>query len=109
MGTNQITLVSTVVAPKFGNGRLELTEVDHEYLLVLLPRVTRNLCGHPVTDGVLRAVCPTLPIQERAFWAGDGFALAVRPRGGVRGARQEGDTEVTLDDLEAVLYRWEAV
>jgi len=109
MGTNQITLVSTVVAPKFGNGRLELTEVDHEYLLVLLPRVTRNLCGHPVTDAVLREVCPTLPTPERAFWTGEGHALAVRPKGGVRGARQEGDTAVTLEDVEAVLFRWEAV
>ena len=104
-----ITLVSTVVAPKFEAGRLELEAVDREYLLALLPRVTRNLCGHPMTDAVLRTECPSLPVPERAFWAGDGFALAVRPRGGVRGARQEGDTEVTLDDLEAVLYRWEAV
>lgn len=109
MGTNQITLVSTVVAPKFGNGRLELTEVSKEYLLTLLPLVQRNLCGHPITDSVLRALCPSLPQPERAFWGGEGFALAVRPRGGVRAARQEGDTEVTLDDLEAVLFRWEAV
>jgi hypothetical protein len=107
--TNQITLVSTVVAPKFGNGRLELTAVDREYLLTLLPCVTRNLCGHPVTDTVLRQECPTLPEPERAFWNGEGLALAVRPRGGVRGARQEGDTAVTLEDVEAVLFRWEAV
>ncbi len=102
-----ITLVSTVVAPVFKSGMLELTEVDRNYLLVLLPRVTRNLCGHPITDSVLRALCPALPQPERAFWNGEGLALAVRPRGGVRAARQEGDTEVTIEDIEAVLFRWE--
>lgn len=102
-----ITLVSTVVAPKFETGRLELEAVDREYLLALLPRVTRNLCGHPMTDAVLRQECPTLPEPERAFWGGEGFALAVRPRGGVRGARQSGDTAVTLEDVEAVLFYWE--
>lgn len=109
MGANRITLVSTVVAPRFETGQLNIEAVDREYLLALLPKVDRNLCGHPVTDAVLRAECSTLPEPERAFWGGEGFALAVRPRGGVRAARQEGDTEVTLDDLEAVLFRWEAV
>jgi len=103
---SDLTLVSTVVAPKFASGRLELTAVDREYLLTLLKRVTRNLCGHPVTDGVLRAVCPSLPQPERAFWAGEGHALAVRPKGGVRGAQAEGDTQVTIEDLEAVLFTW---
>ena len=103
-----ITLVSTVVAPKFEAGRLELEAVDREYLLALLPRVTRNLCGHPMTDAVLRALCPSLPQPERAFWNGEGHALAVRPKGGIRGAHQEGDTEVTLDNLEAVLFYWES-
>lgn len=104
---HRITLVSTVVAPKFETGRIEIQAVDDAYLLQLLPLVTRNLCGHPVTDGVLRAVCPTLPTPERAFWEGDGHALAVRPKGGVRAASQEGDTEVTLNDLEAALFYWE--
>lgn len=102
-----ITLVSTVVAPVFASGRLHLEVVDRNYLLQLLPLVSRNLCGHPITDSVLRAVCPSLPQPERAFWNGEGLALAVRPRGGIRNARAEGDTEVTLAEVEAVLFRWE--
>jgi hypothetical protein len=103
-----ITLVSTVVAPSFSAGRLEITPITTGELPTFLANVTRNLCGHPITDAVLRAVCSTLPMPERAFWTGEGHALAVRPKGGIRGAHQEGDTEVTLDDLEAVLFYWES-
>lgn len=103
---SDLTLVSTVVAPSFSAGRLELTPVSPDDLPAYLSNVTRNLCGHPVTDKVLRELCPSLPVPERAFWAGDGHALAVRPKGGVRAARAEGDTEVKLEDLEAVLFQW---
>lgn len=99
-----LTLLSTVVAPAFAAGRLELEPVN--ITPALLADVTRNLCGHPLTDAVLRAVYPDLPTQERAFWTGDTLGLAVRPRGGVRAATTEGDTQVTLADLEAVLVRW---
>ena len=103
----EVTLVSTVVAPVFSSGRLELEKLTTERLISLLPYVHRNLCGHPVTDKVLREMCPYLPVPERAFWDGYGPALAVRPKGGVRNARAEGDTEVTtINELEAVLFRW---
>lgn len=97
-------LLSTVVAPVFAAGDLHLTPVA--ITPDLLARVRRNLCGHPVTDGVLRSIYPSLPAPERAFWDGTGVGLAVRPRGGVRGAQASGDTQVTLNDLEAVLVEW---
>ena len=101
-----ITLLSTVVAPSFSAGALVLTPVHADQLPGFLRGVTRNLCGHPVTVGVLRELCPTLPESERGFWDGSTVGLAVRPRGGVRGAGQQGDTLVTLGDLEAVLVEW---
>lgn len=103
-----ITLLSTVVAPSFTDGRLTIREVSvsDAFFHHLLAGVDRNLCGHPLTDKVLRSVCPSLPPQERAFWDGASEGLAVRPKGGVRGASQTGDTEVTLDGLEAVLVSW---
>ena len=54
----------------------------------------------------IRDRCPTLPEAERGFWDGSTVGLAVRPKGGVRGAGQTGDTLVTLGDLEAVLVEW---
>lgn len=102
----KMTLLSTVVAPAFAAGTLTLRPVSAEELPGLLAGVTRNLCGHPVTDGVLRGLCPALPTPERAFWTGDSLGLAVRPRGGVRAATQTGDTLVTLADLEAVVVQW---
>lgn len=62
--------------------------------------------GHAATVEVLCTLCSTLPEAKRGFWDGTGTALAVRPRGGVRGASATGDTAVTLDDLEAVLITW---
>lgn len=106
MAGHGITLLSTVVAPAFVAGRLELKPVNRDELPALLGRVTRNLCGHPVTDKVLRDVHPSLPAPEKAFWAGEGIGLAVRPKGGVRGAGQQGDVQVSLADLEAVLVTW---
>lgn len=103
----ELTLLSTVVAPAFAPGRLTL--VPTSITSGVLDQVTRNLCGHPVTDAVLRAVRPTLPQPERAFWDGATMGLAVRPKGGVRGATQMGDTQVTIQDLEAVLVRWEVI
>ena len=100
------TLLSTVVAPSFSAGALVLTPVHADQLPGFLRGVTRNLCGHPVTVGVLRELCPTLPEAERGFWTGDTVGLAVRPKGGVRGASQQGDTLVTLSDIEAVLVEW---
>ena len=101
-----ITLLSTVVAPAFSAGALVITPVYADQLPSFLRGVTRNLCGHPVTVGVLKELCPTLPESERGFWTGDTVGLAVRPKGGVRGASQQGDTLVTLSDLEAVLVEW---
>lgn len=104
--TETITLLSTVVAPAFAQGSIDISPVDAEQLPALLAQVSRNLCGHPVTDTVLRAIYPALPALVREFWDGRGVALAVRPRGGVRGSTKEGDTPVTLADLEAVTVRW---
>jgi len=99
-----ITLLSTVVAPAFVAGKLDLSLVPN--LREALASVTRNLCGHPVTDKVLREICPSLPAPERGFWDGSTLGLAIRPKGGVRGAQAGGDTECTLVDLEAVFVRW---
>lgn len=101
-----ITLLSTVVAPAFSAGALVITPVYADQLPGFLRGVTRNLCGHPVTVAVLKELCPTLPEAERGFWDGSTVGLAVRPKGGVRGAGQTGDTLVTLGDLEAVLVEW---
>ena len=96
-----ITLLSTVVAPSFEDGRLTITSLLREdTIIAALAAVTRNLNGHPLTDAALRAVCPSLPAPERAFWDGSTLALAVRPKGGVRAAASNGDTAVTIDDLE---------
>jgi hypothetical protein len=98
-------LLSTVVAPAFVAGQLTIVPV--EITSDLLTQVHRNLCGHPPTLAALAEVCPTLPAPERgAFWDGEGLAVAIRPRGGVRGAAQSGDTPVTLADLEAVMVSW---
>jgi hypothetical protein len=99
-----ITLLSTVVAPSFTAGTLELKPVDD--LADALNSVSRNLCGHPITDSVLRSICPNLPAQEKGFWDGSTIGLAVRPKGGVRGAQANGDVSVTLEDLEAVFVVW---
>jgi hypothetical protein len=100
-----ITLLSTVVAPRFAQGTLRLLPIGLS--ANVLRDVCRNLCGHPVTDRVLREMYPDLPTPERGFWDGGGIGLAVRPVGGVRGAGAEGDTQVALADLEAVLVQWE--
>lgn len=63
--------------------------------------------GHAATVDVLREIAPSLPEARRGFWDGTGRALAVRPRGGVRGASATGDTAVTVDDLEAAIFWWE--
>jgi hypothetical protein len=99
-----VTLLSTVVAPAFAAGRLELSPVED--LADALRSVTRNLCGHPLTDAALRSVCPDLPAPQKAYWTGAPLGLAVRPKGGVRAAHTTGDTAVTLDDLEAVWVAW---
>ncbi len=102
-----VTLLSTVVTPRFAAGNLRLMPVAGALLDGWLAAVTRNLCGHPVTDRVLRAAVSTLPVPERAFWDGQGMGLAVRPKGGVRNAAAEGDTSVvSIEDLEAVLVEW---
>jgi len=103
-----LTLLSTVVAPTFSEGRLEITPIHgEENVRSMLERVNRNLCGHPVTTAVLKAACPSLPEQERAFWDGVQNGLAIRPKGGVRASKAEGDTPVaTLDDLEVVMVKW---
>lgn len=102
-----LTLLSTVVAPAFTAGSLDLSPRDGQDLVDLLSQVDRNLCGHPATNAMLRAVCPTLPAPERAFWDGSSIGLAVRPKGGVRGTAAAGDTQVSsLSDLEAVLVKW---
>ena len=102
-----ITLLSTVVAPTFQSGELSIIAVGKEELPDLLGRVNRNLCGHPITNKVLREVCPTLPENKREFWDGHSLALAARPKGGVRKSSEDGDTQVTLDDLEFALVEYE--
>jgi len=102
-----ITLVSTAVVPAFAHG--QLTVVPVELNADMLSQVGRNLHGHAATVACLRDLAPDLPQAERGFWDGTGLALAVRPRGGVRGAGQAGDTPVGLADLEAVMISWRPV
>lgn len=92
-----IILLSTAVAPKFVSGDLHLMPVAD--LEEALRHVKRNLHGHMPTILALRKLCPDLPDPVREFWDGTGLALAVRPRGGVRGG---GDVELTINDLECV-------
>lgn len=99
------TLLSTVVAPRFERGCLNVEPISVDRLRELLPHVTRNLCGHPATDALLREVCPELPPAERGFWAGDTPGIAVRPRGGVRGAAGA-DVPVTMEAIEAAIVTW---
>lgn len=104
-----ITLTSTIVVPAFANGRLHVMRVDGaDVLASLLDKVAVNLHGHPATVEVLRSLCAELPEAKRGFWDGTGRALAVRPRGGVRAAGATGDTIVTVEDLEAAIFWWEA-
>jgi hypothetical protein len=93
-------LLSTVVAPSFASAMITVTDLTRDEFLSHLAQVDVNLCGHPVTNQVLREVCRTLPEPCKEFWQGDGIAIAARPRGGVRGARVNGDAQVSLDDLE---------
>lgn len=97
-----ITLLSTVVAPLFCDATIHLKRIRLANLPAALARVTVVRAGHAATLTVLREICPSLPPQEPGFWDGTGKAIAVRPRGGVRGAKSTGDTAVTLNDLEAV-------
>lgn len=94
-----ITLCSTVVVPSFDDAMVTIRKMTKKEFVAALKKVTRNLCGHPVTSAVLRAACPTLPESERAFWNGDGIAIAARPKGGVRNGR-ENEAQITIDDLE---------
>lgn len=102
-----LTLVSTVVAPAFVDGTLTVRQIDEFELFGLLKQVTDNLHGHAATVAVLRELHQGLPEARRGFWDGATWALAVRPRGGVRGAGATGDTAVTLTDLEYVLIKWQ--
>lgn len=104
-----IYLLSTVVAPSFRDAVLEITELTQENFLLLLAQVNVNLCGHPVTNQVLRDACPTLPEPKKEFWSGDAIAIAARPRGGVRGASANGDTVVTLADMEFCKIEYRAL
>lgn len=100
----KLTLVSTVVAPSFDDAKIVVKSVSLEDVPDLLGQVGRNLCGHPLTSGILKEVFPELPEPVREFWDGTGRALAARPKGGVRSASQNGDTEVSLADLEFALF-----
>ena len=103
-----ITLTSTIVVPAFADGRLHVMRVDGpDVLASLLDKVATNLHGHLATVDVLRSLCADLPEARRGFWDGTGRALAVRPRGGVRGASAAGDTAVTVEDPEAAIFWWE--
>lgn len=93
-------LLSTVVAPSFRNATITITELTQDEFLRQLSQVNVNLCGHPVTNQVLRDAYPALPEPKKEFWNGDGIAIAARPRGGVRGASVNGDTVVTLAEME---------
>jgi len=103
----ELNLLSTVVAPDFETALCVKIKLSKEEAIDLLPDVVKSFCGHPVTDGVLRSLVPTLPVAEKGkFWNGEGVGLCARPRGGVRLSAQKGDTEVTLEDLEFCLILW---
>lgn len=98
-------LISTVVAPAFKSGLLNLQTISKEELINYLRAVEpgHNLCGHPVTSNLLKELVPELPEPVRGFWTGNGMGIAVRPRNGVRAAASDGDTQLTdLSELEWV-------
>jgi hypothetical protein len=95
-----ISLTSTIVVPSFNHASMRIIALTKEQFLALLPQVTQNYCGHPLTMAVLKSECPSLPDKNGQFWDGQGTAIAARPKGGVRNAASVGDTEVTIDDLE---------
>lgn len=99
----ELYLLSTVVAPTFQEGRIELKPITREELIGCLRRVKpgHNLCGHPITSNLLKGLVPELPEPVRDFWKGDGMGIAVRPRNGVRSSASSGDTNLSdLSDLE---------
>jgi len=101
-----VYLLSSVVAPAFAAGRLTMKPV-HD-IRGALSRVDKNYHGHPATVDFLRTIRPDLPEATRSFWKGDGRALAIRPKAGVRNAAQRGDTQInSLDELEAVWITYE--
>lgn len=102
--SNKIVLTSTVVVPSFESQVVDVTNLTKEGFITMLSKVSENYCGHPITIGVLKKHCPTLPEKNGQFWDGVGLALAARPKAGVRGASTNGDTEVTIDDLEFCMF-----
>ena len=106
----KIYLLSTVVAPAFVSGKLLLTSISKEELIVYLKEVRpgNNLCGHPTTNNVLKKTVPDLPEPVRGFWNGNGLGIAVRPKNGVRGAASHGDTTIrSFSDLEWVMIKFQ--
>ncbi len=105
----EIYLLSTVVAPAFISGELILTSISKEELVEYLKEVKpgNNLCGHPVTNNLLRNIVPSLPEPVPGFWHGNGIGIAVRPKNGVRGAAVRGDTAINnISDMEWIKIRF---
>lgn len=101
----KINLLSTVVVPSFKDCFVLVKGLNVTEFLDLLKDASANYCGHPLTWQVLAPYVPNLAPAERGkFWDGEGIGIAARPKGGVRVATQNGDTEVTLDDLEFVYF-----
>jgi len=108
---SEIFLLSTVVAPAFVSGMIILTSLSKEELVGYLKEVKpgNNLCGHPVTNNLLKRMVPELPEPNRGFWKGSGIGIAVRPKHGVRGAAANGDTYINnISDLEWVMIKFQS-
>lgn len=103
-----ISLLSTIVAPAFTDCTIRVQALHRDEFLVLLAAAEQNYCGHPLTWAVLAPHTTDLPAAERGkFWDGTGIAIAARPKGGVRNATVNGDTQVTLADLEFCMFEVE--
>lgn len=108
---SEIYLLSTVVAPSFKSGLLEMETISQEELINCLRAVKpgHNLCGHPVTSNLLKKLVPGLPEPVRGFWSGNGMGIAIRPRNGIRAAACNGDTPLSdLSELEWVIVTFQA-
>jgi len=124
-----LNIVSTaLVADWSKKGKLICTPLtaDEFVKTVKSAEEIKNFCGHPKTTAALNESGLNIPPQltkkdkngepilhpkfgtpQGEFWDGNGVAVAARPKGGVRSAAAQGDTEVSrLDDLEFLMFEF---
>ena len=123
-----INLTSTAVIPNWNKqGSLICTPLTSEKFSEIIKNSDKiyNFCGHPSTTELLKKSGLSIPDQllqyvdgkvklhpkfktpMGAFWDGIGIGIAARPRGGIRSAATNGDTELSsLDQLEFLRFEF---